>query len=131
MPGPCKAAGDYVVEMSVTVQNARKIRQEVKRQMPEEDLCYNENSKHNESFAENHRNAHNVLCDIAKHLAAMKEGEGRLSIEAKKNYLQVSWHSIIFQKLTTRVQKLAYALLALFRNCEIGLSQPTTNHWSA
>ena len=97
MPGPCKAAGDYGVEMAVTcgwpedaVKNARRIRQEVKRKMPGEDLCYNENSQHNENFAENRKNAHNILCDIAKHLAAMKEGDGRLSKEAKRNYLQVS-----------------------------------------
>ena len=95
MPGPCKAAGDYGVEMAVTcgwpddaVNNARRIREEVKRKMPGEDVCYSEHSQQNENFAENRRNAHNILCDIAKHLAAMKEGEGRLSKEAKKNYLQ-------------------------------------------
>ena len=95
MPGPCKAAGDYGVEMASTcgwpedaVRNARRIRQEVKRLMPGEDVCYNENCQHNDNFAENKRKAHNILCDIAKHLAAMKEGEGRLSKEAKKNYLQ-------------------------------------------
>ena len=70
------------------VENARKIREEVKQKIPEEDLCYNDNS--NENFAANRRNAHNILCDIAKHLAAMKEGEGRLSRDAKRNYLQVS-----------------------------------------
>ena len=95
MPGPCKAQGDYGVEMAVTcgwpddaVKNARRIREEVKRKMPGEDVCYSEHSQQNENFAENRRNAHNILCDISKHLAAMKEGEGRLSKEAKKNYLQ-------------------------------------------
>lgn len=95
MPGPCTSTGDYGVDMAVTcgwpddvVRNARRIQKEVKRMMPGEDLCYNEFS--NENFAENRRKAHNILCDIAKHLGAMKEGEGRLTKGAKKHYLQVS-----------------------------------------
>jgi DNA mismatch repair ATPase MutS len=95
LPGPCKSAGDYGVEMAATcgwpaeaVKDARRIREEVKRLMPGEDVCHNASS--NENFAANRRNAHNILCDIAKHLAAMKEGEGRLSNDAKRNYLQVS-----------------------------------------
>lgn len=71
------------------VKNARRIREEVKQKMPGEDFCYNDNSY--ENFAANRRNAHNILCDIAKHIAAMKEGEGRLSKDAKRNYLQVSY----------------------------------------
>lgn len=97
MPGPCKASSDYGVEMAITcgwpddaVQNARRIRHEATQKMPGEDICYNEKSQQSENYAENRRKAHNILCDIAKHLAAMKEGEGRLSKEAKKNYLQVS-----------------------------------------
>jgi len=95
MPGPCKSAGDYGVEMAATcgwpedaVKNARRIREEVKQKIPGDELCYNDNS--NANFSANRRNAHNILCDIAKHLAAMKEGEGRLSRDAKRNYLQVS-----------------------------------------
>ena len=72
------------------VQNARRIRHEAKQKMPGEDICYHEKSQQSENYAEYRRKAHNILCDIAKHLAAMKEGEGRLSKEAKKNYLQVS-----------------------------------------
>ncbi|KAL7542609.1 hypothetical protein ACHAWF_007211, partial [Thalassiosira exigua] len=100
LPGPCKSAGDYGVEMAATcgwpddaVRDARRIRQEVKRMMPGENLCRGERGSDRgdeENFARNRRQAHNVLCDVAKHLAAMKEGEGRLSKEAKKNYLQVS-----------------------------------------
>lgn len=70
------------------VNDARKIRQEVKRKMPGEDVC-DTSKQQNEKFAYNRRKAHNVLCDIAKQLAAMKEGEGRLTKEAKRNYLQV------------------------------------------
>lgn len=70
------------------VKDARRIREEVKRLMPGEDVCHNASSTAN--FAANRRNAHNILCDIAKHLAAMKEGKGRLSNDAKRNYLQVS-----------------------------------------
>jgi DNA mismatch repair ATPase MutS len=95
MPGPCKSAGDYGVEMAATcgwpedaVTNAKRIREEVKQMLPGEDLCYNDPS--NKDFAANRRNARVILCDIAKHLAAMKEGEGRLSRDAKRNYLQVS-----------------------------------------
>ena len=95
MPGPCTSTGDYGVDMAVTcgwpedvVRNARRIQKEVKRMMPGEDLCYNELS--NKNVAENRRKAQNILCDIAKHLAAMKEGEGRLTKDAKKQYLQVS-----------------------------------------
>ena len=97
MPGACKAAGDYGVEMAATcgwpeeaLKNAGKIRQEVKRKMPGEEVCYNTNSKHIENFADNRRKGHNILCDVAKNLAAMKEAEGKLSREAKRNYLQVS-----------------------------------------
>lgn len=71
------------------VRNARRIQKKVKRLMPGEEICYNELNSDN--FAENRRKAHNILCDIAKHLAAMKEGEGRLTNEAKKHFLQVSW----------------------------------------
>ena len=51
------------------VRNARKIRHEVKQKMPGEDVCYNESRQHNGKFVEKRRRAHNVLCDIAKHLA--------------------------------------------------------------
>ena len=182
MPGPCKSAGDYGVEMAgslsssppkhiyrylrltlpltiyrylrltrclgsfefpVTcgwpddaVKNARKIRQEVKLKMPGEDLCYSETSKHDEKIADNRRKAHNVLCDIAKHLAAMKEGEGRLSKEAKRNYLQVRieiFCSLCREQIENSCYMLPWlsSLRCTFRSCEIGSFQPTTNRLSA
>lgn len=101
------------------VKNARKIREEVRRRMPGEDLCYNENSKQrNENVADNRRKSHNILADIAKHLAAMKEGEGRLSKEAKRNYLQVSCD---FSLINTRKQLLC--LSHLFDESSVGASR--------
>jgi len=98
-PGPCKVGSDYGVEMAATcgwpsdvIQNARKIRQLVQDKIPGADICDGDNS--GGRFAENHRKAHNVLCDLAKHLLAMKDGEGRLSTDAKKHYLQVSTSSL-------------------------------------
>ncbi|KAL9191169.1 hypothetical protein ACHAXT_000875 [Thalassiosira profunda] len=95
LPGPCRSAGDYGVEMASTcgwpddaVRNARRIRAEVKRNMPGEEVCSADPRGESQNFAESRRKAHNVLCDVAKHLAAMKEGEGRLSKEAKRNYLE-------------------------------------------
>lgn len=97
LPGPCKAAGDYGLEMAATcgwpednLENARKIRLEVQQKIPGSDLCEQRHGKStSENFAENRRNAHNILCDLAKQLMALKEGEGRLSKEAKRNFLQV------------------------------------------
>lgn len=95
MPGPCKSAGDYGVEMTATcgwpddvIKNARNVRQEVQRRMPGADLCQQRHACVDGNFAENRRNAHNILCDLAKHLTAMREGEGRLSRESKRAYLQ-------------------------------------------
>ena len=74
MPGPCKVGSDYGVEMasmcgwpSDVLQNARRIRQQVQEKIPGTDLCEGENNTSG-SFAENHRKAHNLLCDLAKHL---------------------------------------------------------------
>ena len=97
MPGPCKVGSDYGVEMTATcgwpsdaIQNARKIRQFVQEKIPGADICDSGNS----SGAESVRKAHNVLCDLAKHLLAMKDSEEKLSKDAKKHYLQVSCHCI-------------------------------------
>jgi DNA mismatch repair ATPase MutS len=97
MPGPCMASGDYGVEMSGScgfpsdvVENARRIRQLVQEKVPGADLCEHENNDSiNPNFAENRRNAHNILCDLAKHLTALKESEGRLNNDAKRTFLQV------------------------------------------
>lgn len=74
MPGPCKVGSDYGVEMAAmcgwpsdVLQNARRIRQQVQEKIPGTDLCESENNSSG-NFAENHRKAHNVLCDLAKHL---------------------------------------------------------------
>lgn len=95
MPGPCKMGSDYGVEMAAmcgwpndVLQNARRIRQLVQEKIPVTDLC--DNSNGSGRFAESQRKAHNVLCDLAKHLLAMKDSEGRLSRDAKTRYLQVS-----------------------------------------
>ncbi|EJK74525.1 hypothetical protein THAOC_03787 [Thalassiosira oceanica] len=96
MPGPCLSASDYGVEMAVScgwpddaVRNARLIRQVVKERMPGEDLCYSERSKQQmDENANTRRKAHNILCEIGKHLAALKDSDGRLSKESKKSYLQ-------------------------------------------
>ena len=96
MPGPCLSASDYGVEMAVScgwpddaVRNARLIRQVVKERMPGEDLCYSEQSKQQvDEIANTRRKAHGILCDIGKHLAALKDSDGRLSKESKKRYLQ-------------------------------------------
>eukprot|EP00804_Cyclotella_cryptica_P011454 CCRYP_016393-RB/>CCRYP_016393-RB protein AED:0.23 eAED:0.23 QI:109/1/1/1/0.6/0.5/6/1021/1134 len=102
LPGPCTASGDYGVEMSVScgfpndvIQNARKIRRVVQQKMPGGDLCENTNSDSlNQNNAENRPNAHDILCDLAKHLTALKETDGRLSNDAKRVFLQVSsFHS--------------------------------------
>ena len=71
------------------IRNARRIRQLVQDKIPGADIC-DDHGSGSGRFAENHRKAHNVLCDLAKHLLAMKDGEGRLSKDAKKHYLQVS-----------------------------------------
>ncbi len=97
MPGPCKSAGDYGVEMTATcgwpddvVKIARNVRQEVQKRMPGADICQQRHASLDSNFAENRRRAHNILCDLAKHLTAMREGEGRLSRESKRAYLQAS-----------------------------------------
>ena len=102
MPGPCKSLGDYGVDMAVTcgwpedaVENARTIRLEVQRKMPTADLCQSHHSCHNENFAENQRGAHRILSEVAKHLTAIKESEGRLRKDAKRNYLQVCFLILI------------------------------------
>jgi DNA mismatch repair ATPase MutS len=97
MPGPCTASGDYGVEMSVScgfpqdvVKNAREIRRQVQEKMPGADLCeHDDNTSLDPSFAEHRRNAQNILCDLSKHLMAMKESEGRLNNDAKRVFLQV------------------------------------------
>ena len=71
------------------VRNARLIRQVVKERMPGEDLCYSERSKRQvDDMANTRRKAHNILCEIGKHLAALKDGDGRLSKESKRVYLK-------------------------------------------
>ena len=94
-PGPCKVGSDYGIEMAAhcgwpsdVLQNAKMIRQQVQEKVPGTDLC--DNDDRIGTFAETHRKAHNVLCDLAKHLLALKDCEGRLSKDAKKQYLQVS-----------------------------------------
>ena len=94
MPGPCKVGSDYGVEMAAmcgwpsdVLQNARRIRQQVQEKIPGTDLCESENNTSG-SFAENHRKAHNVLCDLAKHLL----GKAIVTLLA---------HSILALKLTS------------------------------
>lgn len=96
MPGPCTASGDYGVEMSVScgfphdvVDNARKVRREVQEKMPGADLCEHDDDNLDPNFAEHRRNAQKILCDISKHLTALKESDGRLSSDAKRIFLQV------------------------------------------
>jgi hypothetical protein len=50
---------------------------------------HDDNTSLDPSFAEHRRNAQNILCDLSKHLMAMKESEGRLNNDAKPVFLQV------------------------------------------
>lgn len=140
IPGPCTASEDYGVEMSVScgfpndvVENARKIRRMVQEMMPGASLCENINSDSlNQHNAENRRTAHDILCDLAKHLAALKETEGRLSNDAKRVFLQVSsFHSqgsIIKLGIFPPPTVCHFMDSPYSRNSEIALFQPVTLH---
>ena len=93
--------------------------------MPGEDVCHSENVEHDGKFADNRRRAHNLLCDIAKHLAAMKEGDGRLSKEAKRKYLQVSFNPVFY---CNRVNSWRAGFLAPFGVPIAGAARPTRSN---
>ena len=94
MPGPCRAAADYGVEMLATcgwsgdvVGDARKVRAEVSGKLPDGALCEAEESSrdHQRKVI---RKAESILSDFAKRLVALKESDGRLSMEAKRSFLE-------------------------------------------
>jgi hypothetical protein len=76
--------------MSQNLQ-ARTIRQEIEKKLPDDVLCQNQQQKESDvdMMAIRHK-AETILNDLAKHLVALKSSEGRLNQEARKSYLQVS-----------------------------------------
>ena len=96
LAGPCAASGDYGVEMSVScgfpqdvVENARRIRRQVQEKMPMADLCkHHNNDSVDPELVKHMNNAKEILCNLSKHLASLKESEGRLNSDAKRVFLQ-------------------------------------------
>ena len=92
-PGPCKMASDYGVEMAATcgwpadvVADAREVRAEVEEKLPDGALVEDEIGKDRKQNVR--RKAEEVLSKLAIRLVALKESDGRLSVEAKRSYLQ-------------------------------------------
>ena len=68
---------------------ARNIRKDVESKLPNGALCQHQQSS-NANMMAIRQKAESLLSNIVKHLVALKEGDGRLSDEAKRSYLQVS-----------------------------------------
>ena len=66
------------------------IRETVEGKLPDGALCEHSKSDSSLDMVEVKRKAESVLSDLAKHLVALKDSEGRLNEEAKRSYLQVS-----------------------------------------
>ena len=91
-PGPCRMAADYGVEMAATcgwpvdvVVDARMIRAEVEKKLPDGALVEDESGKDRQQNIR--RRAEEVLSKLAIRLVALKESAGRLSVDAKRSYL--------------------------------------------
>ena len=91
-PGPCRMAADYGVEMAATcgwpadvVVDARIIRAEVEKKLPDGALVEDDNGKDRQQNIR--RRAEEVLSKLAIRLVALKESAGRLSVDAKRSYL--------------------------------------------
>lgn len=89
-PGPCQFSSDYGVEMASTcgwqqnvVRMARNIRKDVESKLPNGALCQQQRSS-NANMMAIRQKAETLLSNIVKHLVALKEGDGRLSDEAKR-----------------------------------------------
>ena len=57
--------------------------------IPDGNVCQPESGVSDIDMAGVRRKAETILSDLAKHLVALKESEGRLSVDAKRLYLQV------------------------------------------
>jgi hypothetical protein len=86
-------AADYGVEMAATcgwpaevVVDARMIRAEVEKKLPDGALVEDESGKDRQQNIR--RRAEEVLSKLAIRLVALKESDGRLSVDAKRSYLQ-------------------------------------------